>query len=111
MSMPDLLLGWVSLRPQRQKALEYLQNQAVRFSYIHCKRSLTETQESGLSSRTAPQEDIGWKDFSWPEEAELLIDNPSADQEDTGMDIPPPMETEGLGVSSTAGGTFQLHLL
>lgn len=40
-----------------------------------------ETQESGITSQTAPQEDIGEDNFSRHEEAELLIGNPVTHQQ------------------------------
>lgn len=77
--MPHLLLGQMHPHLQIQLALEYLQRQVVCFSYIHCDKSLTEPQGSGTTSLTVPQEEIGEDDFSQPEEAELLLGNPSAD--------------------------------
>lgn len=67
-----------------------------------------ETQESGITSQTAPQEDIGEDNFSWPEEAEPLIGNPSADQEDVRMDAPPSTESARLRNSLVMCSVFQL---
>jgi hypothetical protein len=65
------------------------------------------TQESGMTSLTAPQEDMG-EDFSLPVEAETLIENPLAAQEDIGVYIPPSTEEEGLGSSLAACSMYQL---
>ena len=66
-----------------------------------------ETQESGITSRTAPQENIG-EDFSRPVEADTLIGNPLTAQEDIRMDVPPSTEAKGLGDRLAAHSTFQL---
>jgi hypothetical protein len=60
-----------------------------------------ETQKFDITSRTTPQEDIGKEGFTQPEEAELLAGNPLADQENIGVDVPPPAEA--------GGGTFPLR--
>ncbi|KAN0138820.1 hypothetical protein V8E53_003208 [Lactarius tabidus] len=59
------------------------------------------TQESGMTSLTAPWEDLQ-EDFSLPVEAEMLIENPLAAQEDVGMCVPLSTEVEGLGNSLAA---------
>jgi hypothetical protein len=66
-----------------------------------------ETQETGITSLTARQEDMV-EDFSRPVEAETLIGNPLAAQEDVGMHVPQSTEVEGLGNSSKAHSTYQL---
>jgi hypothetical protein len=65
------------------------------------------TQESGMTSLEAPQEDMG-EDFSLPVEAEMLIENPPAAQEDIGVCVPPSTEVEGLGNSSETCSMYQL---
>jgi hypothetical protein len=65
------------------------------------------TQESGMTSLTAPWEDLQ-EDFSLPVEAETLIENPLAAQEDVGMCVPLSTEVEGLGNSSAAHSMYQL---
>jgi hypothetical protein len=59
------------------------------------------TQESGMTSLTAPREDLQ-EDFSLPVEAETLIETPPAAQEDVRMCVPLSTEVEGLGNSSAA---------
>jgi hypothetical protein len=66
-----------------------------------------EIQETGITSLTMHQEDMV-EDFSWPVEAEMLIGNPLAAQEDVGMHVPQSTEVEGLGNSSEAHSTYQL---